>query len=397
MKSAKKPDCENTDTFFKTIELVNDSLVSEASPTEKSGIGDTKQTKVKSPLVQYPIDSIPSYEGSIGSSTTVSLTRACVSCIPDATVFLSDEDGKGVLSTEKQRMSTTKQKETHIPKLQGISTLSHTTSSSPPLDVLLPFPSHVAGRRVVARLRPLSHLPVDSLPPTQSRPPSSRRAAQPRDQNPPEIGSRVPSLPRSTVRNSWTGSPRYPTNSTSARRPPFSRYVFPPFSTQFLLVDKFLETRELPRDRLQCLGAAALLLAAKFCDDTHPSLESAVLAGVSSSAVVAVVALLLGAAACRHGNGAVPGVSLQRAFRHRVRLPSRQTRRYFRHAARAVPCACRGSPRVATSSFWRVSSWREVWRPRRRLAWRRWRWRRRATRRERKWRCGVSSNWRAAV
>ena len=202
MKSAKKPDCENTDTFFKTIELVNDSLVSEASPTEKSGIGDTKQTKVKSPLVQYPIDSIPSYEGSIGSSTTVSLTRACVSCIPDATAFLSDEDGKGVLSTEKQRMSTTKQKETHTPKLQGISTLSHTTSSSPPLDVLLPFPSHVAGRRVVARLRPLSHLPVDSLPPTQSRPPSSRRAAQPRDQNPPEIGSRVPSLPRSTVRNS---------------------------------------------------------------------------------------------------------------------------------------------------------------------------------------------------
>ena len=179
MKSAKKPDCENTDTFFKTIELVNDSLVSEASPTEKSGIGDTKQTKVKSPLVQYPIDSIPSYEGSIGSSTTVSLTRACVSCIPDATAFLSDEDGKGVLSTEKQRMSTTKQKETHTPKLQGISTLSHTTSSSSPLDVLLPFPSHVAGRRVVARLRPLSHLPVDSLPPTQSRPPSSRRAAQP--------------------------------------------------------------------------------------------------------------------------------------------------------------------------------------------------------------------------
>ncbi|KAK8827374.1 hypothetical protein WA538_003337, partial [Blastocystis sp. DL] len=244
--SAKKPDCENTDTFFKTIELVNDSLVSEASPTEKSGIGDTKQTKVKSPLVQYPIDSIPSYEGSIGSSTTVSLTRACVSCIPDATVFLSDEDGKGVLSTEKQRMSTTKQKETHTPKLQGISTLSHTTSSSPPLDpdaaLLLVFDPSLTSQWTPYRQRNLAHL----------------QAAEPR--------SHVTKILRKSHRAKlldWLAEVSHEFHVRTETS-----------VLAFLLVDKFLETRELPRDRLQCLGAAALLLAAKFCDDTHPSLET---------------------------------------------------------------------------------------------------------------------------
>lgn len=50
-------------------------------------MSEAKQAKVKSPLVQYPIDPIPPYEGSIGSSTVVSLARAHVSCVSDGDVI----------------------------------------------------------------------------------------------------------------------------------------------------------------------------------------------------------------------------------------------------------------------------------------------------------------------
>ena len=290
---------------------MNDSLVSETS-----AVDETKQTKAKSPLVQYPIDQIPPYEGSIGTPTTVSLARACVSCIPDDVLVsggvsgasgtkrtssddesvqrASHDSTQGVTSGTdlSQSMSHASQAMLHetqtMPRanqtMQHTTQSSpHTTQSSPPLNVTLPSPSHIAGLPAPRRLPPhAARLAVDSLSSSQPRTHAGRRAAQPRRPRPATIGTPLSPLTFSTEPSCWTGSPRSPTNSTSARRPPFSPYDFPPSPTQFLLVDKFLETRDLPPANLQCLAAAALLLAAKFCDDTHPSLDGAFHRGVSS-------------------------------------------------------------------------------------------------------------------
>lgn len=134
----------------------------------------------------------------------------------DATIMTSND---ATIIKSSDATKTTSRDQSQQPTKQ---TIPPTTPSSSPLDVTPSSHSHLARLPAPPRLRPLSRLPVESLPRSQPRTHEGCRAAQSRDQNPPEIGTPPPPLPFSTVPSYWTGSPRYPTNSTSARRPPFS-------------------------------------------------------------------------------------------------------------------------------------------------------------------------------